>query len=272
MNSLEIEKVLRAFGFEEKPNSIKSKKFTHDELEHPVYVKRPSGNTKVDYVSKQPLVVHDSYEKLLKELHEQFKGVLPNFGSFYHATSLTEFNKRKHKGEFMIHYGIAVDFDSAESLIYFITGMTGIETLNISPSTSDEFVDDLNTVRNTWTEVRVGKGVFRRKLLDMWKGCSVTGVLMEEFLIASHIKPWAKSKGSERLDVYNGLLLTPTLDKAFDKGYISFNDEGNILISRSFLSIAKSLGIDPSMSISLGISNENKEYLKWHRCNLYKNA
>ncbi|MCE4937471.1 HNH endonuclease [Aliivibrio fischeri] len=270
MNSLEIENVLRAFGFEEKPNSIKSKKFIHSKLLHPVYVKQPSGNTKVDYVRKQPLVVHDSYGELLEKLQDQIVGILPDFDSFYHATSLNAFNKRKRNGKSEIYYGIAVNFNNVEDLVYFISGMIGVENLNVD--TSNEFIKEFNTVRSVWRDIRVGQNVFRSKLLDMWKGCSVTGISIKDFLVASHIKPWASSSGSERLDVNNGLLLTPNLDKAFDKGYISFDNNGGILISEIFLSDAESLGINQSMSLVLAINDDHRKYLKWHREHLYKNA
>ena len=52
-----------------------------------------------------------------------------------------------------------------------------------------------------------------------------------KFLIASHIKPWACSESGEKLDIDNGLLLCPNHDALFDSGYISFDENGVIMIS-----------------------------------------
>ena len=54
---------------------------------------------------------------------------------------------------------------------------------------------------------------------------------MNELLVASHIKPWSISDANEKLDIHNGLLMCPNHDKLFDRGYISFDDTGRILIS-----------------------------------------
>lgn len=68
-------------------------------------------------------------------------------------------------------------------------------------------------------------------LLKRYSSCCLCNVNDKNFLVASHIKPWAKSNSEEKLDVNNGLLLCPNHDKLFDGGWISFNDDGHILIS-----------------------------------------
>jgi hypothetical protein len=80
---------------------------------------------------------------------------------------------------------------------------------------------------------RIGQGRFRDALIDYWGGrCAVTGLSIVPLLRASHIKPWAAcSTSRERLDVFNGLLLAPHLDAAFDGGWISFSDEGRLIVS-----------------------------------------
>ena len=65
------------------------------------------------------------------------------------------------------------------------------------------------TTRDAVVKSRLGQGVFRAKLVEIWDGCSVTGCKTIEVLRASHIKPWRSSSNSERLDPYNGLLLLP---------------------------------------------------------------
>jgi len=116
------------------------------------------------------------------------------------------------------------------------------------PTTDDsEFP---NTTYEAWVETRRGQQQFRESLLQHWKGCSVTGCSFQEVLIASHIVPWSDASDRERRDKFNGLLLTPNLDRLFDNYFISFNSRGEILISKVISSKAKSdLGINPSMKL-----------------------
>ena len=78
---------------------------------------------------------------------------------------------------------------------------------------------------------RVGQGVYRERCISLWNTCSVTGFTKSNILIASHVKPWKVSSNQERIDPFNSLLLVPSLDKLFDKGYIGFVPDGRILIS-----------------------------------------
>src|SRR5471032_2878361 len=63
------------------------------------------------------------------------------------------------------------------------------------------------------------------------RACRITGVTREEHLRASHCKPWRDSSNEERLDGENGLLLTPNADHLFDRGFIGFEDNGDVLVS-----------------------------------------
>ena len=80
---------------------------------------------------------------------------------------------------------------------------------------------------------RLGQTEFRAGLLDYWQGsCAVTGIAQPELLRASHIKPWAHcGNNAERLDVYNGFLLTADWDAAFDAGLVSFDTDGVAVFS-----------------------------------------
>lgn len=126
----------------------------------------------------------------------------------------------------------------------------------------------LSTEKENLVKCRIGQGDFRDKLIKYWAGCSVTKFKRIEILIASHIKPWRNSDNNERLDQFNGLLLTPNLDKLFDKGYISFDNDGKILISKK-LTNYEILGINKNMKIN--IQKEHKKYLEFHRHNIYEN-
>jgi hypothetical protein len=87
------------------------------------------------------------------------------------------------------------------------------------------------TEKNQIIAARIGQGYFRRNLIYNCGFCPITQVDDSRFLIASHIKPWLSSTNEERLSVQNGFLFTPTYDKLFDKGYISFTNDKRIIIS-----------------------------------------
>ncbi|AUD03466.1 HNH endonuclease [Spirosoma pollinicola] len=87
------------------------------------------------------------------------------------------------------------------------------------------------TVKDQLIKARVGQGIFRTNVSGIEQACRLTGITNKALLIASHIKPWRISTNEEKLDKYNGLLLSPHVDKLFDKGWISFSDEGDVLIS-----------------------------------------
>lgn len=112
-------------------------------------------------------------------------------------------------------------------------------------------------------KVRLTQNKFRKSLFDVYPHCAISGMNNASFLIASHIKPWAVSTELERLDFYNGLLLTPNYDRLFDRGFISFRPSGEIIVSnklvkeeRAFFNIPKSLCIQLPL--------KHKVYLEYH--------
>ena len=117
--------------------------------------------------------------------------------------------------------------------------------------------------------VRINQGKFRDLLLKRYNNkCCLCDVKNQKFLIASHIKPWAKSEPKEKADVDNGFLMCPNHDRLFDKGYITFDDEGKIIISEGLSENEKvSLNVNSKMHIEL--TENNKKYLKFHRENVF---
>ncbi|MDD7498193.1 HNH endonuclease, partial [Fibrobacter sp.] len=112
---------------------------------------------------------------------------------------------------------------------------------------------------------RVGQGLFRQKLIEYWKGCSVTECQNYSLLMASHIMPWRKANNLQRLDIYNGLLLIPNMDKLFDRGYISFSKTGKIIFS-DFLSKEdkRIFNLTPSLRL-VHLEESHLPYLQYHR-------
>lgn len=117
---------------------------------------------------------------------------------------------------------------------------------------------------------RVGQGLFRENVEKLESRCRITGITDKRLLIASHIKPWKDSTNIERLDGHNGLLLSPHIDKLFDKGWISFTDTGSILVSsQKILPVLKMWHIDPNASAGK-FSEKQLRYLEHHQNKVFK--
>lgn len=127
------------------------------------------------------------------------------------------------------------------------------------------------TQRKAIVEARRGQDWFRERLLDTWVSCAVTGCTEPELLRASHLKPWKRSSNAERLDVHNGLLLTPTLDAALDKGLISFRDDGRILVSPLLTRADRRvLGLSTSLRLSRKPTRRHRRFLAYHRQHVFR--
>jgi hypothetical protein len=125
------------------------------------------------------------------------------------------------------------------------------------------------TERQALTKARIGQGAFRQQLIEMWEACAVTDVRLPNVLRASHIKPWRFSSNSERLDPYNGLLLLPQYDQLFDKGLISFDENGNLLRSPALDGIEPTkLGIDLQDKLR-SLSRHHRGFLEYHRSQVF---
>ena len=121
-------------------------------------------------------------------------------------------------------------------------------------------------------KARIGQGEYRNKLLEECPYCPFTMVNDERLLIASHIKPWAKSDDKEKIDSKNGFMFTPTYDKLFDRGFISFEDNKTLIVSPWLSPMnQKRLGIYNGMRLEkLNLDERRKKYLKYHRENIFK--
>lgn len=130
-----------------------------------------------------------------------------------------------------------------------------------------------DTTRQALILARLGQGRWRQGLLQHWSGrCAVTGLEIARLLRASHIKPWRASDNRERLDVSNGLLLSPAYDAAFDAGLIGFDNDGSITISpqlpaNQFLAA----GISDRALLSR-VSDAHRIYLASHREGVFRSV
>lgn len=121
---------------------------------------------------------------------------------------------------------------------------------------------------------RVGQDLFRGAILDYWEGrCAITGLAVPELLRASHIKPWRDCElDAERLDAFNGLLLAPHLDAAFDSGLITVDEDGTVRVSTLLeASDRKLLGLDRPLRVrARALADGHRVYLPWHRERVFR--
>ena len=129
-----------------------------------------------------------------------------------------------------------------------------------------------STDAERWVVQRVGQNIFRKALLDYWQGrCCVTGLAVPELLRASHIQPWALCHTDEqRLDVFNGLLLSPNLDALFDGGWVTFMADGAMAIAASLSQTALELSGVGKDSRVQGLKPEHSLYMEFHRQRVFR--
>lgn len=123
------------------------------------------------------------------------------------------------------------------------------------------------TTRKALVQARIGQGLFKRNVMRWESACRITKVTNPTHLIASHIKPWRESDNEERLSAGNGLLLTPSIDHLFDRGFISFADDGELIISPiADQDSLHKMGVPTECGITVGRFNtDQSHFLDYHR-------
>lgn len=122
-----------------------------------------------------------------------------------------------------------------------------------------------DTEKETLVRSRRGQGVFKTRVMELERACRVTKVDNVAHLIGSHIKPWRDSSNEERLDGENGLLLTPSIDHLFDRGFISFKENGDLLVaSRAETQSLSRMGVQVGINVG-GFTRGQAKYLEYHR-------
>lgn len=123
------------------------------------------------------------------------------------------------------------------------------------------------TERLAIIRARNGQGLFKERVAQIETRCRITGVENPVHLVASHCKPWRDASNEERLDGENGLLLTPSIDHLFDRGFIGFEDSGRLIISPvAHHPSLQRMGIDPTTPLHVGgFTSGQKRFLDFHR-------
>lgn len=123
------------------------------------------------------------------------------------------------------------------------------------------------TEKETIILSRIGQGRFKENVKQIELRCRITKVDRIEHLRASHLKPWRDSDNTERLDGENGLLLTPSIDHLLDRGFISFEDNGDLLVSPvAHKPSLEKMGVIIDTKLNVGsFTQGQKTFLDFHR-------
>jgi putative restriction endonuclease len=156
-----------------------------------------------------------------------------------------------------------------------------ISAANVKPISADDLdvwekkleqgvADDASipeTDRVAIVRARVGQGLFKERVGKIESKCRITGVENPIHLVASHCKPWRDSSNEERLNGENGLLLTPSIDHLFDRGFIGFENNGALIISPvAHRPSLHRMGIDTTKAVNVGVfTSGQKQFLDFHR-------
>jgi len=248
-------------------------KLQHTDIDHLVVINRKLKNPKILAL---PLKYH-SYENHLSKLNGIEVGKISHHSGhkdFWKHVGTSIYRATTQKEPPAQYYGFATE----ESLKNFISIVFKLTKKNIddfieevAPEDVDDSFDDsiLPTERTALIKARIGQGAYRRALFDYWGGCAVTGCKIETLLVASHIVPWSVDREARRKP-FNGLLLTPTLDRVFDQRLISFNDDGSIILSPVLTdSDLELLHLNSELRLRK-VDKRHLPYLAWHRANLVK--
>jgi putative restriction endonuclease len=113
-------------------------------------------------------------------------------------------------------------------------------------------------------DARKGQGYFRDQVLKRMNYCIITG--SKEILDAAHIKPWTKSDDEEKIDSFNGIMLTPNCHKLFDKGLICFNKKGEVKVSYKLdqKEFNKLINVEKKINLKPILDDKTQKYIKWH--------
>lgn len=127
-----------------------------------------------------------------------------------------------------------------------------------------ESEEDKYYIYENESKIRRHQKKFRDKLLEKNQNCKICGLEFKDLLVASHIKAYSKCSNYESKDIYNGFILCNKHDKLFDLGLITFEDDGNMIVSNK-LSFKDREILELNENIKIDLEEGNLKYLKWHR-------
>ena len=191
---------------------------------------------------------------------------------------LVEFGGGDESNNFLIKLGFEVVLKDTDIIIgldytkknqqendYSVEEISNNRLVDQEKIESDELT---NTEIEQLVKARIGQSKFKEGLIKKECKCKLCGVTDKRFLIASHIKPWSQSDDMERLDLDNGFLFCPNHDALFDKGFITFDENGEIIISKQIDEVTK-VFLNINDGIQIRVSNGQRQYLEWHKNHVF---
>lgn len=141
-----------------------------------------------------------------------------------------------------------------------------LNTIPLVAEDPEEYLQPTLTERSGVVLSRVGQGAYRKSIINRWENqCAVTGFNDSRVLIASHIHPWKDANDNERLDINNGILLSPTYDALFDRHLITFENNGKIVLTDSIkIQTFNKVGVTGNERIR-NLRDSNFIYLEKHQ-------
>ncbi len=129
-------------------------------------------------------------------------------------------------------------------------------------------------------KIRRGQHFFREVVVNNSGGvCSVSGLAIRELLVASHILPWG-SHPKHRLDVQNGICLSRLHDAAFDRGFVTFDENLQLVLSPQLTSRLDQRSVSENFGAYAGqplhfpsdATLPKEEFLAEHRMKIFRVA
>lgn len=220
----------------------------------------------------------NSYAKALRTLVTQLDSIDKTYTNVFHYQTVEDFEKRNLEIRSASNFK-KVNKENGNQVLSAALNSYG-KFLKATESNwkvlqeeiigvSDEDVKEITTMVGQYVSARRGQSLFRQRLKEREIHCQLCQIKIDSMMIASHIKPWAKANNQEKLDVDNGLWLCVLHDALFDRGLISFDDNGILIIADTVLK----QGIDDyklNVNMKIVLQGKMRQYMAYHRKKVYE--
>lgn len=285
LDSYQIAAALFARGLSRTPakaDRTKAHGFQSATLVHPLFVRMGGHEGALRSVADDPLALHPDDADRLRSRQSELTGLKLRDHS-NPSSAYVGYPPRIVNGRTSSYEGIRCSIENEQALDQLLATLghfaqeevdghtAGIDQVLHAAAEADIAQDPKSqnlgpTTRKALVDARLGQGGFRRRMRALWGDqCAVTGCQLTKALIASHALAWKHSEPHEKLDEYNGLLLTASIDRLFDQGLISFAESGQMLckpdLSAGDLAC---LGLHPGAHLRF-VHKNHQPYLAAHR-------
>jgi hypothetical protein len=285
LDSFQISTVLLAYGLSRTPMKVdrtKAHGFKSTSLAHKIFVRVGGDRGSIHELTDDPLALHPDDADRVRHRHGELDGVKLR-DSRNRNSAFSGFPQVLENGKTREPEAVFASVVDEEALAQLLSAMGhSTQAGAVVPATvSDQVLHtaaeaeiDLDpknqnlgpTTRKALVDARLGQGGYRDRMRALWGDqCAVTGCPLVKALIASHALAWKDSEPHERLDEYNGLLLTASIDRLFDQGLISFDANGQLLCKPELSAVdLPSLGLHPAARLRF-VHGNHLHYLAIHR-------